>query len=76
MTTQKKYITVRVEVEIYTDDVYPHHIESVYPVDIHTKDMSPELVQATLDYMREDDDADFDFMWELRSLLEKKEKEL
>lgn len=69
----KQYITVRVEVDIYEDEGYPVHIDSVLPVAVHTKDMSPELIQATLDFLRTDDDASFDFMWDLRSLLVKKE---
>jgi hypothetical protein len=71
----KQYITVRVEVDIYEEEGYPEHIESVLPVAVRTKDMSPELVQATLDFLRTDDDASFDFMWDLRALLGKAEKE-
>lgn len=70
----KQYITVRVEVDIYEDGDYPHHIESVYPVAVHTNTMSPEILRAVLDHLTHDDDADFDFMWELRGVLEKKEQ--
>lgn len=77
----KQYLTLRVEVDYYVDEdydrneyKYPEVIESVVPVGIHTKDLSPEVLRATLDYIKNDDDAHIEFMWEVEALIEKKEK--
>jgi hypothetical protein len=78
----KQHITLRVEVEYYVEEDYDRHefkypeiIESVVPVDIHTKDLSPEVQRAILDYVKHDDDAHIEFMWEVEALLGKKLKQ-
>lgn len=78
----KQYLTLRVEVEYYLDEdfdpteyKYPEIIESIVPVDIHTKDLPPEVQRAALDYIKHDDDAHIEFMWEVEALLEKKLKQ-
>lgn len=54
-----------VEVETYDGEV-----QSVYPVDVETADyFTKEELGAVVKFLKEDDDADFDFMWEFRTLV-------
>lgn len=72
----KKYITVQVEVDFYDDDDEEGRtVESVLPDLIQIHGFSEDELRDTRRYLREDDDASFDFMWDLRSLLRHKEDE-
>lgn len=65
MESEKKWMAVIVEVETYDGEV-----QSVLPVDAEVSDyFTYEELKEIHSYMREDDDASFDFMWDFRSLL-------
>lgn len=72
MATEKKWMAIMVEVETYDGE-----IQSVLPVDAETDDwFSYEELKEIYKYMREDDDASFDFMWDFRTLLRERLDEL
>lgn len=62
-----KHITVQMEVE--WDDEETHEVYSVLPVHVNTNDLTETELTAVRHYLRTDDDASFDFMWDLRGLL-------
>lgn len=66
MATEKKWLAVIVEVQTYEGEV-----QSIVPVDIEATGYfsKPEL-EAIHKYLDEDDDADFEFMCELNSLVD------
>ncbi len=65
MATEKKWMALMVEVETYDGEV-----QSIIPVDvIATGYFSKAELEAILKYLEEDDDADFEFMAELNSLV-------
>lgn len=79
----KKYITVQLEVDFWVEEdydktefKYPEVIESVLPVSVEAHTMSAQELRAVIDYLRYDDDADYDLVWELKSLLRDRETEL
>lgn len=61
--SEKKWMALMVEVETDSDGV-----SSILPVDVETADyFTKEELEAVHKFLREDDDASFDFMWDLRS---------
>jgi hypothetical protein len=53
-------------------DTYDGEVQSVHPIEAETADFfSREELEAVLKYLKEDDDADFDFMQALNSVLRK-----
>lgn len=65
----KKYINVRLEVDFYNDEDEGRMVQSVLPISVDLHDFSEDDMRDTLLYLRHDDDASFDFMWDLRHLL-------
>ncbi len=65
MATEKKWMAIMVEVETYDGEV-----QSVHPVDAETADwFTKDELEAVVKFLKQDDDADFDFMWEFRTLI-------
>lgn len=65
----KKYISVQIEVEFYDDDDEGRVVQSVLPDFVELHGFSEDELRDTVLYLRHDDDASFDFMWDLRGLL-------
>lgn len=66
----KQKIIVEFELEIFeTDD--ERELASFWPVAIDTGDVSHQHLTDLLHYLKYDDDADFDTIWELKALLSK-----
>jgi hypothetical protein len=63
----KRYITVQLEVD--WDDEETLEVYSVLPVSVDASTLPPEELRAVHEFLRTDDDADFDLMWDLRHLL-------
>lgn len=71
MVSETKWMALIVEV-----DTYDGEVQSVLPVDAETSDFfSTAELEAIHKFLKEDDDASFDFMWELRSLIGRAIKE-
>ncbi len=67
---EKQKIIVEFELEIFeTDD--ERELASFWPVSIDTGDVSHQHLTDLLNYLKHDDDADFDTIWELKALLSK-----
>ena len=65
MTTEKKWLAIMVEVETYDGEV-----QSIHPVDAETSEyFSLEELKEIHKFLEEDDDAEFDFMWEFNALI-------
>lgn len=65
MASETKWMAVIVEV-----DTYDGEVQSILPVDAETADFfSKEELDAIVKFLKQDDDADFDFMWEFRTLM-------
>jgi hypothetical protein len=65
MSTEKKWMTVMVEIETYDGEV-----QSVLPVDVETAEyFTQKELEEVHRFLREDDDASFDFMWDFRGLI-------
>lgn len=63
MSTEKKWMAVMVEIVTDADGV-----QSVLPVDVETAEyFTQKELEEVHRFLREDDDASFDFMWDLRS---------
>ena len=65
----KKYISVQIEVDFYDDEDAGRVVQSVLPDLVELHGFSEEELRDTVSYLRTDDDASFDFMWDLRGLL-------
>jgi len=66
--SEKQKITVEFELEIFeTED--ERELVGFWPVFIDTGDVSQEHLSLLLQYLRHDDDVDFDTIYELKSLL-------
>lgn len=71
MATKKKWLALVVEVETYDGEV-----QSILPIDAETADyFSAEELKSIHTFLKDDDDADFDFMWNLGHLLKEKSNE-
>lgn len=65
MASETKWMAVIVEVETYDGEV-----QSILPIETETTGFfSSDELKAMHKYLREDDDADVDFMWELRGII-------
>lgn len=65
MGTEKKLMAVMVEIETYDGEV-----QSVLPVDAETSEyFTREELEEIHKFLRFDDDASFDFMWDFRGVI-------
>jgi hypothetical protein len=72
MASEKKWMTVIVEINTYDGEV-----QHVLPVYAEVSDyFTYEELKKIYAYMREADDASFDFMWDFRTLLRESLDEL
>ena len=63
MSTEKKWMALVIEIISDEDGV-----QSIAPVDAETgENFTVEELEAIHKFLREDDDASLDFMWDLRS---------
>lgn len=72
MESKKKWLALIVEIEYEEDGIY-----SILPSDIETQDhFTLEELRDIYTFLREDDDASFDFMWDLRALVARERDEI
>ena len=72
MAENKKWMALVIEIISDEDGV-----QSIAPVDAETgENFTVEELEAIHKFLREDDDANFDFMWDLRSVIKSSMEEL
>lgn len=61
--------TITVQLVVDWDDEETYEVYSVRPTSVDVSTLSPQELRAVHDFLRNDDDAAFDLLWELNHLV-------